>query len=953
MPSLALAPLWGLTTYQLATRWQSEKSESDLTASLSRPSSVLFRSLEEERRLTAEARSDPGASTRDKLAAARAVTDRAVAGFRPVAAESTSHGQQGLSAALADTLDDLDRLPAQRKAVDSGSARDTASYDFYSGTVDSLITVFTALGRSSNAAAALLAHTMVDLYSAIDMIGREDALLGRDWQTGHLKVDEYDAFVDAVGAQDYLLRRVALSLTGTERDTYKKLTAAKSWKVQHDLEEQIVVAGPHHSQGELVLGEIHSQWRGSVDANYPRLLNLALVRSTHLNKVSADSVNELQRTLVIISAVGLLAVILVILTSWRLTVTLRRRIHALREDAVGLQQRLPEVVSRLERGENVDVDREVRLVEPTPDELGELGRALNAASRSAVATAVRQAEQHRGFERLLQRIARRTQILIGLQLRKLDELERTHDDPDVLNGLFDLDHLTARLRRYEENLVILGGGQPQRRWHKPVQLLDVLRAAQGEVQDYRRIAIDVENEPWVHQRAVGALVHILAELMENAAAFSKPPTPVEVRAAVVGRGIAIEIEDRGLGMDPEQYAAANALMEAPPQLDVMTQADDVRLGLYVVARLSAGLGLRVELRPSAFGGTRVIVLLPEQVVVEPAGVGASTGTEPLAGVLPSEGMPFRGGPPVGAGGAVGGGSSVAGGPGAGFGPAVGGGFGAEVGAGFEPAVGAGFGPGVGGGSRPQPYDGSVGGGTTSQPYDGNLGARAPYDGGVGAAQVPPDDGQLPFRSRGRAMANVTASVFRPPDGDVPTPPPAEAKPLPQRVRQASLAPELRLPAEQKKPDEPDLWTAPDRSGRSGATIGAFQRQSRLARMTQDGDNPDSGGTAGSPGGDGRGDARGDVQGTVHGDARGDTYGDTYEPFGERVRDSRGYPPGYAPGYGNDHTNGYNYGYGNGDASGGGSGDGGSGGDGNGVGNGYGDGLTTPDWPGSPRTDDRE
>lgn len=127
----------------------------------------------------------------------------------------------------------------------------------------------------------------------------------------------------------------------------------------------------------------------------------------------------------------------------------------------------------------MDVDAEIRLLEPTPDELGELGRALNLASRSAVSTAVRQAQQHRGFERLLQRIARRTQILIGLQLKKLDELENKHEDPEVLEGLFDLDHLTARLRRYEENLVILGGGLPQRRWRRPVRLLDVLRAAQG------------------------------------------------------------------------------------------------------------------------------------------------------------------------------------------------------------------------------------------------------------------------------------------------------------------------------------------------------------------------------------------------------------------------------------------------------------------------------------------
>ncbi|MFG2963822.1 nitrate- and nitrite sensing domain-containing protein [Streptomyces sp. NPDC048288] len=825
VPSLALAPLWGLSTYQLATRWQSEKAQRDLAASLNRPSAALFQSLGAERRFTAEAQADPGTDTRGKLAAARAATDKAVTGFRRVAAASTSHGQQGLGTALAGTVRDLDRLPAQRKAVDSGSAGKKAAFDYYNGTVDSLITVFTALGRSSNADVTLLAHTIVDLYGAIDMIGREDALLGRDWQSGHLKVDEYDVFVDAVGAQEYLLQRADLTLTGAERDAYEELTAARSWATKQNLEEQVIVAGPHHSQGELVLGQIHTQWRDSVDAGYPRLLNLVQVRAAHLDKVASDSVDRLQRTLLIVSVIGLLAVVLVIITSWRLTTVLRRRIDALREEAVELQQRLPDVVSRLERGENVDVDREVRLVEPTPDELGELGRALNAASRSAVSTAVRQAEQHRGFERLLQRIARRTQILIGLQLRKLDELERTHDDPEVLEGLFDLDHLTARLRRYEENLVILGGGQPQRRWHKPVRLLDVLRAAQSEVQDYRRISIDVEDEAWVSERAVGPLVHILAELMENAAAFSRPPTPVEVRAAPVSRGIAVEIEDRGLGMEPEQYAAANALMATPPQLDVMTQADDVRLGLYVVARLSAGLGLRVELRPSAFGGTRVIVLLPEQVVVDRPGT-APQWAEPAPETLPYQPGPRR------------------------------------------------------------------------HPHDAGIGSRAPQEGG-----------QLPVRARGHAMANVTAaSGPRPADEhEASPPPPAEARPLPQRVRQASLAPELQLPAapeapeEQAEPDEPDLWTLPGRSGRSGATIGAFQRQSRQSRQSSQpvrgGDDSDDGTAAGFR-------AR---AGTGTGDSDG-------------------------------HTNGYGY------AS--------RDGVGNGDGNGNGERPASPSRPASPRTDDR-
>ncbi|MYV51832.1 hypothetical protein GT042_04770 [Streptomyces sp. SID3212] len=880
VPSLALAPLWGLSTYQLATRWQSEKSQTDLTASLNRPASDLFTSLQEERRLTAEALGDPGTATRRELAAARTATDKAVTGFRPVAAESTSHGQQGLGKALADTVHDLDELSVRRKAVDSRSAGQKAAFDYYSGTVDSLIGVFTALGRSSNAGVTSLAHTMVDLYSAIDMLGRENALLGRNWKTGYLTIEEYNVFVDAVGAQDYLLQRVALGLTGTERDTYKKLTAAKSWATQQDLEGQVVEAGPHHTQGELVLDQIHTRWREAVDANSPRLLDLALVRAANLGKVSADSVSQLQRTLVVISAAGLLAVILVILTSWRLTVTLRRRIHALREEAVQLQRRLPDVVSRLERGESVDVDTEVRLVEPTPDELGELGRALNAASRSAVSTAVRQAEQHRGFERLLQRIARRTQILIGLQLRKLDELERTHDDPDVLNGLFDLDHLTARLRRYEENLVILGGGQPQRRWHKPVQLLDVLRAAQGEVQDYRRITIDVEGEPWVHQRAVGPLVHILAELMENAAAFSKPPNPVEVRAAPVSRGLAVEIEDRGLGMEPEQYAAANALMEAPPQLDVMAQADDVRLGLYVVARLSAGLGLRVELRPSAFGGTRVIVLLPQEMVVAPQGE--------------APGQPVVHAPEV---------PSYAPGP-------------------RRHPHGAGFGPG------------------TSH-----------------------EDGRLPFRARGHAMANVTAGGLRPPDDigasppappaplaplapQAPPPPPDGVRPLPQRVRQASLAPELKVAAEPEAMDEPDLWTVPERPGRSGAAIGAFQRQSRLARG---GDGSDGGVSA--------------EYGNGFGGTGGGVHGAFDATFDGASGAGGGYAPGYEPGYDTGHTTGYGYDSGRDGGTGNGDGAANSYGNGNGAansygyrygnGDGYGERPPASDRPGTPRTDDRE
>lgn len=748
VPSLGLAPLWGLSTYQLLSRWQEEKAQVDLGIGVGSPSVSLFLSLERERRLTAEVQADPGTATRAQLAAQRAVTDRSVRDVRPLAHLDTAHGQKGLADSIAATEHRLDLLAGQRKAVDSGASGEQQAYDYYSDSLDGLLNLLTVLTHNSNGDAATLTQSLVDLFAAMDMISREDALLARGWKTAHLTSAAYDGVVDAIGTQQYLLKsRVVPSLSGTESSLYRTLTAGQAWRTKDAVEENLVAAGTGAVSNDRTLGRMRADWRTSVDTVQPQLLQIVSLQGDSDTKVARSSLRHLQLVLIGLGVAGLLALALVIATSWRLTVLLRRRILDLREDAQELQERLPDVVARLERGEDVDVDAEILLLEPSSDELGELRRALNLASRSAVSTAVRQAAQHRGFERLLQRIARRTQILIGLQLKKLDEMENRHEDPEVLEGLFDLDHLTARLRRYEENLVILGGGLPQRRWRRPVRLLDVLRAAQGEVQDYRRIAIEVEDEPWVAERAVGPLVHILAELMENAAAFSKPPTPVEVRAARVSRGVAVEIEDRGLGMEPAQYAAANALMQSPPQLDVMTHADDVRLGLYVVARLAGGLGLQVELRPSAFGGTRVIVLLPKPLVVD------------RPGAVPE--------------------------------PAA-----------LREAAGA-----YSAGPRPHLPDATAG----PRPL--------------------PEDGRLPTRSRGHAMAHVTAPAAESPEG---AEPPgaldsAESEPLPRRVRQASLAAELTVPVDAGEDGDQETWGTGGPPSRSGATIGAFQRQSRRAR----------------------------------------------------------------------------------------------------------------------------
>ncbi|MER6633171.1 nitrate- and nitrite sensing domain-containing protein [Streptomyces sp. NPDC000987] len=743
VPSVALVALWGVATYRLGDQYRKQNAEQNLSTTVAPVNAALFSALEQERRLTMEALASPR-TARAALVRQRTVTDRAVKAFRPLASLDTGGGQQGLDDALARTVKTTGRLARERRALDAGTAGQDHAFAYYTEAVDASIKVFAVLSHGTNGEVTGLSQVLFDINGVMDMIGREDALLARGWASGRLSAEDYDLVTDAIGTHEYLLdSRVAPNLTPAESRMYAEMTDSKAWQSRVAIEERLQASA---AGGDgVALPRARAQWRAATDASISGLNELTRVHFGVSSAAGAAEVGRLRLFLFSASALGLFAIALVVLVTWRLTATLRRRVTALRDQAQDLGQRLPQVVARLERGEDVDVDAEVPVLTPASDEFGELSRALNTASRSAVHTAVRQAEQHRGFERLLQRIARRTQLLIGLQLKKLDELERRHEDPQLLEGLFDLDHLTARLRRYEENLVILGGGQPRRHWRRPVPLLDVLRAAQGEVQDYRRIAIDVEGRPWVSERAVGPLIHILAELMENATAFSKPPTPVEIKAAPVSRGIAVEIEDRGLGMDAEQYEAVNALMQAPPQLDVMTRADDVRLGLYVVARLSAGLGLQVELRPSAFGGTRVIVLVPQALVAERprsvADAADSPSPDDTGAALPP---PRRPGDP--------------------------------------------------------------------RPADGSQRADGPYG--------------LPVRSRGRAMADVTAPAPAP--ADPPAPPDAQAgpAPLPRRTRQASLVAELRVPTPQEPPASQAPPTAP---ARSGATIGAFQRQSRKNR----------------------------------------------------------------------------------------------------------------------------
>ncbi|MCX5400403.1 nitrate- and nitrite sensing domain-containing protein [Streptomyces sp. NBC_00102] len=637
VPGVALAALWAVTSGQTLLDFQRQAAQGQLAQKAGQPSNIVYYNLQEERRLSAEALADPDAS-KEALQRQRKLTDKAIATFQSVSDISADSAPATVREAVGKARESINQLPAQRTLVDQGDDEQQAVvYGYYTDLIEVDLQLFSALSQVDNGEVTTASAPLVDLFWVKEMASRSDALLARGWPDGKLSTADLAQLREEITGQSFQYStKVLPNLPADERAMWNKMADGEAWKTKTKLEAQILAPRDADSKGYVRIVASEKSWRSTMDQVTPQLVALLEHRTSLVVSIGKDSIVSLLVKMVITTVVGLLAVIAVILTTWRLTRNLRRRIKRLQDHAEELERTLPDVVERLGQGEKIDVEAEARAIESdredkSGDELTRLGAALNLARTSALAAAVRQADQHRGFERLLQRIARRTQQLIGQQLKKLDELERKHEDPEVLDGLFDLDHLTARLRRYEENLVILAGGAPHRRWRKPVPLLDVMRSAQGEVQDYQRVVLDLDGTPWLSERAVGPVSHVLAELIENALAFSRPPSPVEVRAAKVSRGLAIEVEDRGLGMEEHQLAEANELMTRPPRMDVLAHSEDIRLGLHVISRLAHQHGLRVEFRSSAFGGTRVVVLVPDELTVAHP-TGRSVSAVPAAAV---------------------------------------------------------------------------------------------------------------------------------------------------------------------------------------------------------------------------------------------------------------------------------------------------------------------------------
>ena len=322
--------------------------------------------------------------------------------------------------------------------------------------------------------------------------------------------------------------------------------------------------------------------------------------------------------------------ILSILVSFVIGRGLIRELADLRQSALELaNKRLPDVVKRLAAGQDVDVSAEAPELPASSDEIGQVRQAFAAVQQTAVEAAVGQARLRQGISDIFRNLARRSQSLLHRQLALLDAMERRAREPEELEDLFRIDHLTTRMRRHAESLIILSGDAPARAWRRPVPFVDVLRAAVAEVEDYTRIKVTANTRAAITGPAVADVIHMIAELAENAVVFSPPNTPVLISGDVVGRGFAVEIEDRGLGLGEERRAELNDLLENPPPFDL---SGSDQLGLFVASQLARKHNIRISLRGSPYGGTTAIVLIPNTLVVseesyQQDGTGPGTGVQ--------------------------------------------------------------------------------------------------------------------------------------------------------------------------------------------------------------------------------------------------------------------------------------------------------------------------------------
>ncbi|MFK0198162.1 sensor histidine kinase [Streptomyces lavendulae] len=663
VPVVSLLGLWAFAAVAAAQDVARISRERQAEAEIRTPVAAALTELQAERRAAVRFLADPASDQASSLEQQARRTDEAVGrlrlGSRHTVADSGDH--HGDVVTRLDTfVSRAEGLAATRKDVTGRRATPDGAYAVYTEAADAALAVEGALSGGQNPETGPGSRVLLEFARAGEMLSREDVLLALP---GPRTPDALRRLTGVVENRRTLTAATAPDLPAAQRAAWESVAKSASYAELTGAEDKALAATATPAGGATAQREAPKEApkeapRG-VPAGWEAAYTTVSGSMRDIRQAAGDGAagrtDPLAEGLLgpagAAVLLGLAAVAASLVISVRIGRTLVVELVSLRNTALEIAHRkLPDAMDRLRSGRpvDIDIDTDVETVavpgrRTTEDEITQVAAALSTLHRAALSAAVERAEFASGVSGVFVNLARRSQVLVHKQLSLLDSMERRADDPGELDDLFRLDHLTTRMRRHAESLIILSGAAPGRAWRVPVPLTNVVRAAVSEIEDYPRVEVRGLAETAVVGASVADLTHLLAELVENATQFSPPHTKVRVSGEPVGAGYVLEVEDRGLGMGREALADANRRIEHSEDLDLF---DSDRLGLFVVSRLSFRHGVRVRLRPSPYGGTTAVVLLPNSLLqgaIESAPTPASAPTTPDPDPVP---MPDPGPAPV-------------------------------------------------------------------------------------------------------------------------------------------------------------------------------------------------------------------------------------------------------------------------------------------------------------------
>nr|WP_237519860.1 nitrate- and nitrite sensing domain-containing protein [Streptomyces sp. HUCO-GS316] len=569
--------------------------------------------IEDERDLTALYVAAGRTGDTSRLDTQRSKSDAALARVRAEAARI----HRGATPVLATRLSVLDVFGGKVASLRTMAARSNMRFP-------SVVIAYTALIAElthtldlltpdiAHQALAARAGVLETFAQATEKASQQRALLGGVLTQGHFDANEAQSLTLADRQQQALIDQFLSSAPSAQRQFYERTVTGRDINKVETLQKQAL-----SEQGTSSLRRDAGTW---FDTMTSKLDLMRLVEKQLVGSVDEESLRELheaERSVFIAALVELMLLLLMLGVTYVLVHSIVRPLHTMHASTLDIaQRRLPEVV-RLLRG-STDAKVEAIEVEPTAvdstDEIAGVARAFNDVYRDSVRLAFEQAQLRGRINSMFVNLSQRSQNLVERQLELIDRLEKGEQDPDLLASLFKLDHLATRMRRNGENLLVLAGEKAGRRWSAPVRLVDVLRAATSEIEQYQRVQLRGLVTADVDGRAVNDIVHLIAELLENATTFSSPETQVLVTCQLLsGGGAKVEVQDNGIGMSTQDLDEANARLLNPPVVDVAVAR---RMGMFVVGRLSGRHGIRVQLRGSSPHGVTAVVMLPQQLVRE-------------------------------------------------------------------------------------------------------------------------------------------------------------------------------------------------------------------------------------------------------------------------------------------------------------------------------------------------